>query len=200
MNPRAAVLPALAAALVAGVLGVQVAHGGGDFQPARAADPCLPRAVAAVTGGLDGLAENLVLLALDGAACRLDVTREALVLGLAEGSPTDSEVDAVRAGLLDATGRLDREGRLPPVSELADEALAEASLPGLVDRALRALPDSLIDNRLASDDLLRRTVDELDVRAVLDGIEDPAQVQDLVRKAVTKATVDTLVAGLNPFG
>jgi hypothetical protein len=83
VNARAAALPMLAAALVSGVIGVQVANGGGDFVPVQSADPCTPRVVTSVSSGIDGLTERLVLLGLDGAACRLGVTREALILELA---------------------------------------------------------------------------------------------------------------------
>ncbi len=200
MNVRALVLPVLAAALVAGVLGTQVAHGGGDFVPTRAADPCLPRPVAAVSTGLDGLAEQMVLIGLDAAACRLGISREALVLRLGTpGLRDDALVNAVRAGLRDAVDRLDREGNLPKVSALTDEILDEVQLNGLVERAIRALPDGLIDNRLPTADLLRRAVDELDVRALLDRMTDPTQVQTLIRDAIQRAAVDLLISGLNPF-
>ena len=42
---RAAALPLVATALVSGVLGVQVANGGGDFGPTRSANPCVQRKV-----------------------------------------------------------------------------------------------------------------------------------------------------------
>ena len=67
---RVRALPVLAAVLVSGVLGVQVAHGGGDFTPPQPADPCAARTVTSVSTGIDGLGERLVLLGLDGAACR----------------------------------------------------------------------------------------------------------------------------------
>ncbi|HZE66812.1 MAG TPA: hypothetical protein VE081_09295 [Sporichthyaceae bacterium] len=197
MTPTAA-LPLGAAALVAAVLGTQVAAGGWDLGPTRAADPCRARAVVAVSTGLEGLGEQLVLLGLDGAACRLHTTREALVLRLAEpGARTDAEVDAVRAGLHDAVDRLDAEHRLPPASSLLDEVLVGSGLPDLVQRALHALPDSLINNRLPTAEVLRRAVDDLDVRALLARVTDPAQVQSLVTAAVRKAVIAQLIAGLH---
>lgn len=194
-------LPALAVALVVTVLGVQVAQGGGDFVPSRTADPCLERTVTPVAEGVEGLSELLVLLGLDGAACRLGVSREGLVLQLADGRErTGAEVDAVRAGLLQAVDRLDREDRLPRVSELADEALDEADLPGFVKSAIRTVPDGLVDGRLTTDDVLRRAVEDLDVRRLLGSVDDPSEVNDLVREAVTEAVKDELVDGLpNPF-
>jgi hypothetical protein len=201
VKARDALLPALSAALVAGVLGVQVAHGGGDFVPARTADPCVARAVAPVSQGIEGLSERLVLLGLDGAACRLGVSREGLVLHLAEpGSRTDA-VEALRGGLRDAVDRLDRDGELPKASALADEAVDAADLSGLVKSAIRVIPDALIDNRLKTGDVLRRTVDGLDVHRLLGNLEDPAAIDALVSAAVTQAVKDEIVDGLpHPFG
>ena len=71
-------LPAARAGPGGGVLGVQLAHGGGEFEPLRPADPCAARTVTSQADGIDGLSERLVLLGLDGAACRLHVSREAL--------------------------------------------------------------------------------------------------------------------------
>lgn len=202
MSPRAVLLPVGSLAAVAVVLWVQVAAGGRDFGPARSASPCLPRPVSSVSTGIDGLSEELVLLGLDGAACRLGDSREGLVLELAQqDQPTDAEVDAVRGGLLDAVDRLDREGRLPKVSALTDEALDQADLPSLAKRGLRALPDSLVDNRLQTDKVLRRTVNDLDVRTVLSSLDDPGQLNAVVNKAITRAVRDEIVDGLpHPFG
>jgi hypothetical protein len=201
VSPRTAVLPGIAAALVAVTLGAQIRAGGGDFGPPRSADPCRPRPVEPVSRGIEGLSEQLVLLGVDGAACRLHLSREALVLALAqEDEVGDAEVEAVRGGLRDAVDRLDRERRLPRASSLTDEALEEADLPGLAKRAIRALPDSLIDNRLKTDEVLRRTVADLDVRRVLDNLDDPRQVDAAVNRAITGAVRDELIDGLpNPF-
>jgi hypothetical protein len=196
------VLPLGAAALVAVVLGGQVAAGGWDLGPQRAGDPCRSRSVGVVSKGLEGLGERLVLLGLDGAACRLHTTREALVLRLAQpGARTDAEVAAVRGGLHDAVDRMAAEGTLPPASDLLNEVLDNSGLSGLVKTAIRALPDSLINNRLPTADVLRRTVDDLDVRALLAQITDPAQVQARVTAAVKQAVKQQLLAGLpHPFG
>ena len=196
-NLRAAVLPVLAAALVSGVLGVQIANGGGDFVPARAADPCAARTVTSVSTGIDGLTERLVLLGLDGAACRLGITREALTLKLATpAGRSAAEVKALRAGLLGAVDRMKADGSLPPASDLADEALDKADLPGLVKILIRALPDSLINGALKTDDVLRRTINNLDLRAVLADLNDPDQLNRRINDAVTQAVKDSLVARL----
>jgi hypothetical protein len=202
VSRRAGLLPALATALVSGVLGVQLTHGGGDFAPTRTADPCAPRAVTPVATGIEGLSEQLVLLGLDGAACRLGTSREAFVLHLAEpGERTAREVEALRGGLRDAVARLEREDRLPKASALADEALETVDLPGLVKRAIRALPDPFVDDRLPTGNVLRRTLDGLDVRRLLDNLDDPSAIETLVGAAVTDAVKDELIDGLrHPFG
>lgn len=198
MSPaRAIALPVAAVALVAAVLGTQIAAGGGDFAPTRAADPCLPRAVSSVSTGVDALSEQLVLIGLDGAACRLGRSRETLVLGLAmPGEPTDAELDALRAGLTDAVDRLAREDRLPPSSDLADEALDNADRPTLVERAIKLAPDSLIDRGLPTDDVLRRSVAELDLRALLNDLDDPSEINALIRDAVVEGVKKSLRARL----
>ncbi len=91
---------------------------------------------------LEPLAEQIVLLGLDGAACRLGISRERLVLALAETRSLDPHASAaLKAGLGDAVNRLDREGRLPKVSQLLPEALNQANLPGIVKTIIGAIPD-----------------------------------------------------------
>jgi hypothetical protein len=190
-------LPLLAAALVSGVVGVQVANGGGDFTPARAADPCLARVVSPVTTGIDALGERLVLLGLDGAACRLGISREALVLDLATpGTRSAAQVRAVRAGLIGAIDRMKVEGSLPSASEVSDEALDNADLPGLVKLLIRALPDSVVNGALKTDDVLKRAVNDVDLGALLSDLNDPDELTRRINEAVTQAVKDSLVARL----
>jgi hypothetical protein len=192
------VLPAIALGLVTGVMGVQVANGGGDFVPARSADPCQAREVTPVsTKKIDALGERLVLLGLDGAACTLGRTREGLVLELAlPGERTDVEIDALRAGLLGAVDRMKAENSLPPASDLADEALAEANLNYFLKAAAKALPDSLVNAALKTDDVLRRAVTDLDLRRLLSNLQDPGALQGQISAAVTQAVQDSLRARL----
>lgn len=194
---RAAVLPVLAVLLVAGVLGVQVGHGGGTFRPLRPANPCAVRAVASTSTGLDGLTEQLVLLGLDGAACTLGVTREALILQLAQqGKATDAQVEALRAGLLAAVDRMKAAGDLPPASDLVGEALDRSNLNGLLKAAIRALPASVIDNALKTDDVLRRTINQLDLRSVLAKLNDNNDLTKQINAAITTAVEQALEARL----
>ena len=191
---RAAALPVIAAALVCGVLGVQLAHGGGDFAPLRPANPCAVHSATSVSPGIDGLTERLVLLGLDGAACRLGVSRETLTLQLAQSSePTDAQVNALRAGLLGAVDQMQADGSLPPASQLVDEALDSSDLNGFVKAAIRALPDSVINQALKTDDVLRRTINGLDLRTLLANLDSPDDLTQQINAAVTKAVEQALI-------
>jgi hypothetical protein len=195
---RALTLPVVAAALISGVLGVQLANGGGEFAPSRSASPCAARTVTAVSTGIDGLGERLVLLGLDGAACRLGMTREALTLRIAEQKPpaTDAEINALRAGLLQAVDRMKADNTLPRPSELTDEALANSNLNGLLKAAIRALPDSLINSALKTDDVLRRAINGLDLRKLLSNLDNSDDLSEQINRAVTDAVKQALLARL----
>ena len=197
MSLRAAVLPVIAAVLVSVVLGFQVAHGGGDFAPSQPADPCKARVIEPLATGIEALGARLVFIGLDGAACRLHISREALVLQLAQpGQRTDAEIDAMRAGLLGAVDRMKSEGTLPSASDLTDEALDNADLPGYVEWLIRRLPDSLVNGALETDDVLRRVINELDLRALLADLNDPDDLTRMINAAVSKAVKDSLIARL----
>ena len=196
---RAYALPALAVALVAVVLGAQVAAGGGDFVPRRSADPCAPRPAAPLPPRLEPVAERIVLLGLDGAACRLHVSRERLVLSLSEPRTVDPAVPAaLKAGLRDAVIRLDREHRLPKVSQLLPDALDQAGLPGLVKTVINAIPGGAVDAALPIRPLLLRAVDRLDVATLLHQLDDPAHLESAVRTAILTAARDEILARLRP--
>lgn len=199
MNARlqALGLPALAVALVTGVLGIQLANGGSEFEPTRTADPCATRPVTSLSTGIEGMTERLVLIGIDNAACTLGVSREALTLELAgSGQRTDAEVDALRQGLLDAVSRLEAEDALPPASDLVDEALDSVELNRFLEAAIRALPDSAVNAALKTDDVLRRTIEDLDVRALLDNLDDEDDLTAQIEDAVVPAIKDSLVARL----
>jgi hypothetical protein len=190
-------LPVVALVLVAAVLGIQVANGGGSFEPLQPADPCAERTVTSRADGIDGLTERLVLLGIDGAACTLGVSREALTLELAQpGTRTDAEIDALREGLLAAVQRMQADGTLPPASELVDEALDNADLNGLLEAAIRAIPDSVVDAALKTDDVLTRAVDDLDLRAVLANLDSRDDLDAQIQAAITHAVKDSLAARL----
>ncbi len=194
---RAAGLPALALALVGAVLAFQLAHGGGAFEPLRPADPCAARTVTSQSEGIDGLTERLVLKGLDNAACQLGVSREALTLELAQPGPrTDAEIDALRQGLLLAVDQMADDGSLPRVSELTDEALRNADLNSFLEELIRALPDSLIDATLKTDDILTRAITDLDLRTLVANLDDPDDLNQQIEAAITQAVKDSLIARL----
>lgn len=191
---RWAGLPVLAALLVAVVLGVQVANGGGAYEPLRPADPCSPRETTSRSDGVEGLTEQLVLIGIDEAACTLQVSREELTLRLARpGERTDAEIDALRAGLQSAVARMEAAGTLPPASSLVDEVLASADLNGFLKAAIRALPDGVVDAALKTDDVLTRAIDDLDLRELLDNLTDRDDLEQQIGAAVEQAVKDSLV-------
>ena len=196
-NVRKTALPAAALAVVSGVLAVQLANGGGGFGPLRPADPCVERTVSSQASGIAGLTERLVLLGIDGAACRLGVSREALTLELARPGPrTNAEIEALREGLLDAVHRMEDDGTLPPASELVNEALDSSDLNALLEAAIRAVPDSAVDAALKTDDVLARAISDLDLRRVLANLDDQDDLNQQVEAAVTQAVKDSLAARL----
>lgn len=187
------VLPVVAVLMVAAVLVVQLVNGGGGYEPLRPADPCRERVVDSQAEGIEALTERLVLIGVDGAACELGVSREALVLELAQQEePTDQQVDALRSGLLAAVGRMADDGTLPPVSALLDEALDQADLNGLLESLVRALPDSVVDGALSTEDVLTRAIEDLDLRALVEDLTDQSALEQQVEVAVTQAVRDAL--------
>ncbi|NRQ51469.1 hypothetical protein [Aeromicrobium stalagmiti] len=198
-------LPVAAVVLVVGVVGVQLVNGGGTYEPLKPADPCVERTVTSRAAGIDALTERLVLLGVNNAACTLGVSREALTLELAQsggqssgqsGARSDARIDALRQGLLTAVDQMKADGSLPRASDLVDEALDSADLNGLLERAIRALPDSLIDSALKTDDVLQRAIDDLDLRELLGNVDDQDDLQQQVEVAVTQAVKDSLAARL----
>jgi len=192
---RRLALPLVAVVLVVAVLGVQLAYGGASYEPLASADPCAERTVASQSAGIEGLTDHLVLVGVDNAACILGVTREAFVLDLAQnGEPTDAQVDALREGMLSAVGEMQDDGSLPPASELVDEALDQADLAGWLETLIRAIPASVVDSALKTDDVLTRAIEDLDLRELLANVDDQDELNAQVQAAVTQAVKDSLVA------
>lgn len=196
---RGLALPVLAVLLVAVVLGVQSARGGGDFRPMRLPDPCVSSADPSTPRTIESLTERLVMRGVARAACTLGVARETLVLDLARHAdqpPEPGVTKALRHGLLDAVAGMKKDGTLPPISALKDEALDAADLNSWLDWALRRLPDSVVDGALKTDDVLRRAIDGLDLAQILSRLDDPNALAALVNPAITKAVKDSLTQRL----
>jgi hypothetical protein len=201
--PRWVAMPLAAVLLVAAVIGVQLANGGGTYEPLRPADACTERPVTSRASGIDGLTERLVLRGVANAACDLGVSREALTLELAQSDePTDAQVAALRQGLLRAVRQMKADGSLPPASDLVDEALDSADLNRFLEAAIRALPASVVDKALKTDDVLVRAINDLDLRELLADLDDQAGLERQVQAAVTRAVQDALkdrLRDLAPF-
>jgi hypothetical protein len=115
------------AAILASLLlvGAYLAAGGASYEPIKSRDPCKPRPWHNPEG-LQQIAEQFSLSALDGAACQLGVTRETLARALATpqarerfgkkyGIDDEKLAKAIRAGLIRAVDDADEAGALSPI-------------------------------------------------------------------------------------
>jgi hypothetical protein len=116
---RASVAVTIVVALLVAAVAVAVAEVGKGATDGgvKIANPCKPR-TPFPGHGIDATIQRVVLDGLDGAACRLHTTREALVLSLRGGSGSrhwsQHTLDtALRAGLLRAVDEADRRGDIP---------------------------------------------------------------------------------------
>jgi len=107
------------------LVGIYLAAGGSSYAPAKTQDPCKHRPWRSPEG-LDQIAEQFSLSALDGAACQLGVSRETLAQALATPEAReqfskrygigDAELaKAIRAGLLRAINDAEQAGALNPL-------------------------------------------------------------------------------------
>lgn len=140
---RSRALPLLVSlGAVAAVLLPYLALGGGSYEPVPVADPCVQREWRD-PGDPQAVLEQIVLSALDGAACELGVSREDLVLALRDEESLDAF--AAEHGLSRADAERAVEDGLERAIADAEEADA---LPGfvasLVRRAVDALPPWLL--------------------------------------------------------
>jgi len=151
-----------------------------------------------VATGIDALTEELVLVGLDDAACQLGMSREAFTLQIAQpGARTDAQINALRTGLITAVGTLKADGKLPKASQLVREAVDQSDLSSFRKAAIRAIPDVLIDKTLTTDDVLRRTINDLDLRMLLGNLSDRHAMTVQVDAAVTKAVMERLADDLH---
>jgi hypothetical protein len=127
----------LALAAVAAVVVPYAALGGGSYAPAAVADPCQTRAWRD-PGGFEEVLEQLVLSALDGAACELGVSREDLVLAL-------RDEDALEAFAREHD--LERDDAEQAVRDGLERSIADAeeagALPGLLADLARRATESI---------------------------------------------------------
>jgi hypothetical protein len=120
----------IAASIAASVLlvGAYLAAGGSSYEPEQVQDPCKPREWTDPQN-LGQIANQFTTSALDGAACQLGVSREALARALATdagrerfsrryGIDDEKLARAVRAGLLRAVDDAEEAGALSPLLAL----------------------------------------------------------------------------------
>lgn len=137
MRPRTLVVAAVIASLA--LVGTSLALGGASYEPKPVQDPCQPQSWTSPQG-LDEIAQQLTLSALDGAACELHVSRETLVLALgtpegrAQFASDPRLAAALRAGLIRAV----------------DDAQTAGAIPGPIADALRAAIESLPADQLVN--------------------------------------------------
>jgi len=152
---RAQVLVGGAILAAVALVGIYLAAGGASYTPAKTQDPCKHRAWRSPEG-LQEIAQQFTLSALDGAACQLGVSRETLAQALAtpEGRERFSErygvsdaklAMAVRAGLLRAVKDAEEAGALNP---LLAQPLRETLKNIPLDQAIELInnAESLLDD------------------------------------------------------
>ena len=129
-----------AVALVAAYL----ALGGATYAPAQVADPCEPRNWRD-PDGVEEVAEQIALSGLDGAACELDVSREEMVLALAN---SDSRAQFAREhGISDERlEELVREGLLRAIDDAEEADALNPTIADLLRGIARNVPvDELLN-------------------------------------------------------
>jgi hypothetical protein len=135
---------ALAAAAAATLVVVYLALGGASYAPAKVADPCVQREWRSPKGVAE-VAEQIVLSALDGAACKLGVTREEIVLAFGSRASLDSFArkhglsgkqldELVRSGLVRAVDDAEQAGAISPTTaDLVRGVVKRVPVSGLLD-------------------------------------------------------------------
>ena len=147
VSARALIVSAIVASVV--LVGTYLAAGGAGYEPTPVADPCAPREWSSPQG-VEEVAQQFFLSALDGAACELGVSRETLAAALAtdesrQAFAAEHGIDAteleaaVRAGVLRAIDDAENAGAIsaPLASGLREFA---ARLP--VDELLNLFQDA----------------------------------------------------------
>jgi len=121
---------------------VELGKGAVSYGSGTVANPCQSRRFAG--SGVDATVQRVVLDGLDGAACRLGTSREALVLSLSRGSGfpqrhfnRQTVENALRAGMLAAIDRAEQRGDIPSfLAPLARQAVRSLRLEQLLRGAL----------------------------------------------------------------
>jgi hypothetical protein len=127
-----------------------LALGGASYAPAQVADPCAPRDWSEPEG-LAEVGEQIVLSALDGAACELGVSREEMVLAFEdedtlaafgrEHGVSENDLERLaRTGLERAIADALRAGALNPTLANVIRSAVDRIPPGLLLELLDRAP------------------------------------------------------------
>ena len=138
---RAIALTATAALLL---VVVYLALGGASYAPAKVADPCAARDWRG-PDGLQEVAEQIVLSALDGAACELRVSREEVVLAFASRDSRDrfAREHGISSQQLEQLARL---GLLRAIDDAEQANALHPTIAGVLRGIARRVPvDELLD-------------------------------------------------------
>ena len=142
-------LPLLVAVgLVAAVVVPYLALGGASFEPTPVADPCAPRDWRD-PGGFEEVAEQIVLSALDGAACELGVSREDLVLAVRNEEALEAFAEEHGISREDAQQAVE-DGLLRAVDDAEEAGAIGESVASLARRVVETVPPWLVLETLDS--------------------------------------------------
>jgi hypothetical protein len=133
------------------LVAVYLALGGASYAPASVADPCAPRDWSEPRG-VSEVGEQIVLSALDGAACRIGVSREDIVLAFEDHESleafgrkhgvTEAELERLaRTGLARAVTDAENAGALSPRLANLIRGVVDRIPPGLLIGLLDRVPD-----------------------------------------------------------
>ena len=134
---------------VAAVIVPYAALGGASYAPTPLADPCVTREWRQPDGLSEAL-EQVALSGLDGAACKLGVSREELVLALRDDAALDEFAaanaldrkdaeQAVQDGLVRAVNDAEQAEAIPPLVAGFARRAVETVPPHLLIKALEQL-------------------------------------------------------------
>ena len=135
---------AWAVAAAVALVVVYLALGGASYAPAKVADPCQPRDWRDPQG-VEEVAEQIALSGLDGAACELDVSREEMVLALAN---SDSRAQFAREHGVsnERLEELVRDGLLRAIDDAEQADALNPTIADLLRGIARNVPvDELLD-------------------------------------------------------
>ena len=132
-----------AAAALALVL-AYLALGGASYAPAEVADPCATRDWRNPQG-LEEVGEQIVLSGLDGVACELGVSREEMVLALANSD--SRERFAREHGISDERlEQLVRDGLMRAIDDAVEADALNPTVANILRGVVRSVPvDELVD-------------------------------------------------------